>query len=760
MPVLNYYRIYSSVQAQNQYVFGLTPPTVDTTGGAIIAADQLKTTIINTVNIPYYTYAISTGPYSALALGGTITANTTTAAIVINLPASLTTSKEIYFIVNSGTNNLTLTPFGAETINAVATYILAAGRSVAIQESGGNFIIDAPLILDQVESMNINGHLQQSGSVTINAIPTFNDINGNSFNGSGITIDSSNNLVIPAGGSLSTPNFVVPLAAPTTALTAATTNASGSAGTYNASDHTHAITTGIVLQITPDLILSAGTGAPLARADHVHNIPTAAPITAISATATLGVGNAATFARSDHIHTISTAAPSTLVFDTAATVGVSASLARADHVHNIVSAAPSAAISATATAGAGVATSFSRSDHIHTISTAAAVAQVPDQVNAIGVSASMARADHVHNILTAAPIAAISATATAAVGTAASFARSDHVHTILTALPLAITPDQTLTIGTSASLARADHIHQIASAAPSAAILATTATGGIGVSTSFARSDHIHTIGTAAAITQVPDQANAVGTSASFARADHVHQIATAAPSTLLATTTVNGQGASTSFARADHVHAILTASAVSIGSTNSVGGGVVTTFAASDHVHQGIHSLKVGAGGTQRYGDQALIQSGLVGITDDGAGNITVDVPRQIKQMFRAFGTGAVGNNSVGITLTGTTPTVWSSMMTFAYRGSTINGGLPTRFGIIYSVPSGTGTFSVRLFDVTNSAVIATIAIPVTLASQAYLDTTAFSNVQLGPAIYEIQVSRTAGTSKTLSMFSAHLEY
>lgn len=57
---------------------------------------------------------------------------------------------------------------------------------------------------------------------------------------------------------------------------------------------------------------------------------------------------------------------------------------------------------------------------------------------------------------------------------------------------------------------------------------------------------------TAAAVSQIPDQANAEGVSSDKARADHVHNIPTATPVTI---GTSNQQGTASSFARSDHVH-------------------------------------------------------------------------------------------------------------------------------------------------------------------------------------------------------------
>ena len=98
------------------------------------------------------------------------------------------------------------------------------------------------------------------------------------------------------------------------------------------------------------------------RADHIHNIPTAAPITTLSATTTNSQGSASTFSQSDHSHAITTGTPSTQNADQTNAPGVSANLARADHIHNIPTAVPSSIGSANSQ---GVSTLFVKADHVH-----------------------------------------------------------------------------------------------------------------------------------------------------------------------------------------------------------------------------------------------------------------------------------------------------------------------------------------------------------------------------------------------------------
>jgi len=89
--------------------------------------------------------------------------------------------------------------------------------------------------------------------------------------------------------------------APTTSLSATTTNAEGTSTSFSRADHTHAITTGAPSTQTPDQTNAAGTSANLARADHIHNIP--ADI-AVSVGSTNAEGTSTSFSRADHVHSI------------------------------------------------------------------------------------------------------------------------------------------------------------------------------------------------------------------------------------------------------------------------------------------------------------------------------------------------------------------------------------------------------------------------------------------------------------------------
>jgi hypothetical protein len=330
-----------------------------------------------------------------------------------------------------------------------------------------------------------------------------------------------------------------------------------------------------------------GVSSLKARADHVHNIPTAAPVN-------LGTANAE---------------------------GASTSAARADHVHAHANQ-PGGTLHALATitvAGFMSATDKSKIDNYPTLPSGIDhntlqnldVGDVHTQylnrsgvrsmtgdfnmggnsitnvslVDGVDVSAHAAR--HLPSgadpIATASAIS-ISGSTTNTEGNAESFARSNHTHNILTGTVSTQTPDQANAEGASPNLARADHTHNIPAASPEGA-LGANSTNTEGNNPSFARSNHTHDIATGVVSAQQADQTNAEGTSNNLARADHIHNIATAIASTISGST-VNTQGTSNAFAKADHLHNILTGVVSPLNPDQANAEGTSPNLARADHIH------------------------------------------------------------------------------------------------------------------------------------------------------------------------------
>lgn len=184
-------------------------------------------------------------------------------------------------------------------------------------------------------------------------------------------------------------------------------------------------TTATPVTIAPDEANAEGVSTHKARADHKHNIPTAAPQGSLGADSTNTQGNATTFARSNHTHAISTGTPNQIQAGTATSAGTANSLAKSDHAHGIATAAPTNDLSSTTNNAEGASTSLARADHGHKIKVGDPITQLPAQANAAGSSENLAKADHQHNI----PVGAPSTIGTAnAPGTGNAFSRNNHVH--------------------------------------------------------------------------------------------------------------------------------------------------------------------------------------------------------------------------------------------------------------------------------------------------------------------------------------------
>ncbi|MGH9811523.1 MAG: hypothetical protein ACRD4T_00155 [Candidatus Acidiferrales bacterium] len=143
------------------------------------------------------------------------------------------------------------------------------------------------------------------------------------------------------------------------------------------------------------LDVGAGNGIQV-NADTVEAIYGAAADIADVTKAAEAAGALNKAARADHKHDVSTAAPAAgaVAIGNAAAEGTATSLARSDHVHAVTAPAAPADVTKAA-ASAGAATTFARADHKHDISTA--VVATVGTANAEGSATSVARSDHVHN---------------------------------------------------------------------------------------------------------------------------------------------------------------------------------------------------------------------------------------------------------------------------------------------------------------------------------------------------------------------------
>lgn len=172
----------------------------------------------------------------------------------------------------------------------------------------------------------------------------------------------------------------------------------------------------------------AGTSSAPARADHKHDVATAAP-GRVAVGDKAAEGSASSLARSDHKHELSAPEAPVAVTRGEASAGTSETVARSDHKHDVSTGVPGA-IKLGDSSKEGVASTLARSDHVHAFVAPIPPTSVTKSPANTGVSPAAARCDHKHDVVTAAPPKGIGAANSE--GTSSSLARADHDHTLRT----------------------------------------------------------------------------------------------------------------------------------------------------------------------------------------------------------------------------------------------------------------------------------------------------------------------------------------
>ena len=115
------------------------------------------------------------------------------------------------------------------------------------------------------------------------------------------------------------------------ALTPDQAGAAGTATTASRADHSHEIICAAAGTILPDAVSAEGSSTSFARADHTHAIDAAAPSSNLTASTTNTEGAANSFARSDHSHAITTGSAGTISGTIATGTSASLARADHDH---------------------------------------------------------------------------------------------------------------------------------------------------------------------------------------------------------------------------------------------------------------------------------------------------------------------------------------------------------------------------------------------------------------------------------------------
>ncbi|MGL4401094.1 MAG: hypothetical protein ACRCXD_14585 [Luteolibacter sp.] len=493
--------------------------------------------------------------------------------------------KHLLFVVNDGAQERYLLVFGQTTfttqvlaeagalpstpdvfkgnVASIAAIIMRQGVTtpVAIFDERPTLVSRAGTVSSTSVHANLTGLSADDHSQYLNRSgvrPMTGDLamGGNAITGVGLVdgVDVSDHDARHAPGGADE----IPTAAPTTAISAATSNQTGTGVSLARNDHQHAVVTGVVPStITPDATAAEGVSAGLARGDHVHAIAAAAPTGSLTPATANAEGVSSSFSRADHTHAI-----------TEALVG------------DITDVLPGVASSA------GVADTFARGDHAHELPTAAAVGLTGGSTNTEGTASTTARSDHTHAIANGGTPTGITPDATAAQGTSTSLARSDHVHAAPCDAPVtSLSPAVGNAEGSAGTLARSDHTHSIATSVTGDLVtIIPGAAASQGVSNSYSRGDHRHALPTSAAVGLTGGSTNTEGAAATAARSDHTHAISNGGTPSTITPDAAAAQGTSTSLARSDHAHAIATGAPVAVGGTNAEGTG--SDFARADHVH------------------------------------------------------------------------------------------------------------------------------------------------------------------------------
>jgi hypothetical protein len=751
MTVLNYYRIWSTASAVFQYVWSTTAPALDTNGVAISSPDQLKTTLIRKTGIPNFTVSVTAGqsPYSVLSTGGTISASTT-AAITVNLPSALLTTNKIFYFMNTGTNNLTVVPFGAQTIDGAVSVVIAAGNSLAIQSNGTIMTKDANVILSLLGAYPDG--IQQSAVAAANCISVFNDVDGGSLLTTGITIDQSNNLTIPSGGSLvlngalsgtslaitgnETVGGTLGVTGATTLTTLATSGGATLASTSVTGNETVGGTLGVTGATTLTTLATSGA-ATLASAAVTGNETVGG---------TLGVTGATT------LTTLATSGGATLA---------SASVTGGETVGGTLGVTGATTLTTLSTSGAATLASASVTGNETVGGTLGVTGTTTLTTLATSGAATLASATVTANETVGGTLGVTGATTLTTLATSGA----------ATLASAAVTGGETVggTLGvtgaTSLSTLGTSGLATLNSASVTTTLGVTGATTLSTLSTSGAATLASAAVTGATTLTTLSTSGAATLASASVTGNETVGGTLGVSGATTLASASVTGNetvGGTLSVTGVTTLTTLGTSGLATLNSSsitnNETVGGTLTVTGVTT-----LGSVSATAVTGPFVAPQPLVFGGSAATgtsTSLSRGDHVHALPRPIMQFHRCFGTGAAGSTSIGISISGTVPTAWNSVMSFYYRGSTFNVGLPQRLGIIYSVPAGTTTFNVRLFDVTNGNAICTIAVPAGAAIETYLESTTITNTPAAGAVFEIQVQRSAGSANALSLFSTYFEY
>ena len=220
------------------------------------------------------------------------------------------------------------------TVNIAGDYLVVWDAEVNLGDLNGQ--AEFAVFIDDVQEINLTHISELNVALLLGAIGTSRMREGGSHITGKITVAAGKVVDIRfrnIGGSTITVNrralTLIRIFDPALIGSASLGNIS------HASRHlpngTDPLATGVPSTLNPDIANTEGTANAFARADHIHNIPAAAPDALVADGGNIE-GNSTSFARADHKHDMPTTAPQST--GTANSEGTSESFVRADHIHD------------------------------------------------------------------------------------------------------------------------------------------------------------------------------------------------------------------------------------------------------------------------------------------------------------------------------------------------------------------------------------------------------------------------------------------
>lgn len=157
-------------------------------------------------------------------------------------------------------------------------------------DMGGNDITNVATV-DGVDISDHSARHDVGGADALTTAAPTTNLSTTSINDSGTPTAYSPNTHTHA--------FNMAQAADLSTINAGDTESLGSTTRFVDAGHQHPVATAAASQLTPDLVNAEGNSTSLARANHIHNVPSGTPVSTGTANS---AGSGSAFAKNDHVH--------------------------------------------------------------------------------------------------------------------------------------------------------------------------------------------------------------------------------------------------------------------------------------------------------------------------------------------------------------------------------------------------------------------------------------------------------------------------